>query len=174
MRARPLLCFVLGGPGAGKTLQSRLVREALLREDVAVHHTSAGELLRAFVAARPGGDRARADGGAAGAPADWSAAEESDWRRRCGALLAEGAVVPSEVTVRLLARAMARAQSDAARGIIIDGFPRNESNRTAFVELVRAARTRATATPPARRASSLARRHHRCGVHRLHLGFLRW
>ena len=156
MSARPLLFFVLGGPGAGKTLQSRLARDALH----AVHHRSAGELLRAFVAGR--GDN---DGGVhvdAAGPRDWSAAEEGHWKERCKKLLAEGTVVPSDVTVRLLARAMARAESDAARGIIIDGFPRNESNRKAFVEHVRVHAHAHARTSSRRDGYTIRERHEPC------------
>ncbi|CAK7348638.1 unnamed protein product [Dovyalis caffra] len=45
----------------------------------------------------------------------------------------EGKIVPSEITVKLLQLAM--QQSDNKR-FIIDGFPRNEENRTAFENII--------------------------------------
>ena len=41
----------------------------------------------------------------------------------------EGKIVPSEVTVKLLQQAM---QGSTNKKFLIDGFPRNEENRSAF------------------------------------------
>lgn len=48
-------------------------------------------------------------------------------------MIQEGKIVPSEVTVRLLQRAMQESENDK---FLIDGFPRNEENRAAFEEVV--------------------------------------
>lgn len=45
----------------------------------------------------------------------------------------EGKIVPSEVTIKLLQRAMQEINNDK---FLIDGFPRNEENRAAFESVV--------------------------------------
>lgn len=47
-------------------------------------------------------------------------------------MIKEGKIVPSEVTIKLLQKAMLESGNDK---FLIDGFPRNEENRAAF-ELV--------------------------------------
>ena len=44
-------------------------------------------------------------------------------------MIKEGKIVPSEVTIKLLQRAMEESGKDK---FLIDGFPRNEENRAAF------------------------------------------
>lgn len=48
-------------------------------------------------------------------------------------MIKEGQIVPSEVTVKLLQRAMEESGNDK---FLIDGFPRNEENRSAFESVV--------------------------------------
>lgn len=48
-------------------------------------------------------------------------------------MIKEGKIVPSEVTIKLLQRAMQENGNDK---FLIDGFPRNEENRAAFEEVV--------------------------------------
>lgn len=48
-------------------------------------------------------------------------------------MIQQGKIVPSEVTVRLLLKAMEESSSDK---FLIDGFPRNEENRMVFENLV--------------------------------------
>lgn len=48
-------------------------------------------------------------------------------------MIKEGKLVPSEVTVKLLQRAMNESGNDK---FLIDGFPRNEENRVAFESVV--------------------------------------
>lgn len=48
-------------------------------------------------------------------------------------MIQQGKIVPSEVTVRLLVKAMEESSSDK---FLIDGFPRNEENRMVFEKLV--------------------------------------
>lgn len=48
-------------------------------------------------------------------------------------MIKEGKIVPSEVTIKLLERAMLDNDNDK---FLIDGFPRNEENRAAFEAVV--------------------------------------
>lgn len=48
-------------------------------------------------------------------------------------MITEGKIVPSEVTIKLLQRAMLESENDK---FLIDGFPRNEENRAAFERVV--------------------------------------
>lgn len=48
-------------------------------------------------------------------------------------MIKDGQIVPSEVTVKLLLRAMGESGNDK---FLIDGFPRNEENRAAFESVV--------------------------------------
>nr|XP_023918999.1 UMP-CMP kinase 3-like isoform X2 [Quercus suber]XP_023919005.1 UMP-CMP kinase 3-like isoform X2 [Quercus suber] len=49
-------------------------------------------------------------------------------------MIKEGKIVPSEVTIKLLQRAMQENGNDK---FLIDGFPRNEENRAAFEEVTK-------------------------------------
>mmetsp|Transcript_12429 Transcript_12429/g.23359 ORF Transcript_12429/g.23359 Transcript_12429/m.23359 type:complete len:256 (-) Transcript_12429:113-880(-) len=98
--------FVLGGPGSGKGTQCEL-----LRDRMGFAHLSAGDLLRA--------------------------------ERNSGSKLAElinskiaaGQIVPAEITVDLLERAMAKERGESGRTkFLIDGFPRSEGNVTVWDE----------------------------------------
>ncbi|CAI9102119.1 OLC1v1000338C10 [Oldenlandia corymbosa var. corymbosa] len=95
--------FVLGGPGSGKGTQC-----ANIVKHFGYTHLSAGDLLRAE---------------------QKSGSENGTMIQN---MIKEGKIVPSEVTVKLLQRAMAESGNDK---FLIDGFPRNEENRAAF-ELV--------------------------------------
>lgn len=48
-------------------------------------------------------------------------------------MIKEGKIVPSEVTIKLLQRAIQENGNDK---FLIDGFPRNEENRAAFENVV--------------------------------------
>lgn len=48
-------------------------------------------------------------------------------------MIKEGKIVPSEVTIKLLQKAMHESGNDK---FLIDGFPRNEENRAAFETVV--------------------------------------
>jgi UMP-CMP kinase len=99
------IIFVLGGPGAGKGTQC-----AKIAEEYKYVHLSAGDLLRA--------ERKKA-----GSP-------NADLINN---YIAEGKIVPVEITVKLLLTAM-----DAQRGstFLIDGFPRNEDNKDGWYRVV--------------------------------------
>ena len=92
--------FVLGGPGSGKGTQC-----ANIVEHFGYTHLSAGDLLRAEIK---------------------SGSENGTMIQN---MIKEGKIVPSEVTIKLLQRAMQENGNDK---FLIDGFPRNEENRAAF------------------------------------------
>ena len=92
--------FVLGGPGSGKGTQcERLI------EKYGVKHLSAGDLLRAEVASG------------------------SEVGEQCQTLMKEGKLVPTEVTLGLIRKAMSLADQ---KTFIIDGFPRAVDQGEAF------------------------------------------
>jgi len=97
---KPNVVFVLGGPGAGKGTQcANLVR------DFGVVHLSAGDLLRA-----------ERNSGSSDA-------------ELINNYIKEGKIVPVEITVGLLKRAMMKEMAENAKfTFIIDGFPRNYDN----------------------------------------------
>jgi adenylate kinase len=99
------IVFVLGGPGAGKGTQC-----AKLVEAYGFTHLSAGDLLREEVAS----------GSAVG--------------EECAAIMREGKLVPMEVTIGLLRKAMVKA---GARDFLIDGFPRALDQAERFEALVK-------------------------------------
>ena len=89
-----------GGPGSGKGTQcANIVR------DYGFVHLSAGDLLREEVA---------------------SGSEEG---KEIDAMMKEGKIVPQEVTIRLLKKAMAKASS---KKFLIDGFPRKLDQAETF------------------------------------------
>ncbi|GMP62247.1 hypothetical protein CsSME_00024420 [Camellia sinensis var. sinensis] len=97
--------FVLGGPGSGKGTQCTNIVEHF-----GYTHLSAGDLLRAEKE---------------------SGSENGTMIQN---MIKEGKIVPSEVTIKLLQRAMQANNNDK---FLIDGFPRNEENRAAFESVTR-------------------------------------
>ncbi|XP_010917203.2 UMP-CMP kinase 3 [Elaeis guineensis] len=97
--------FVLGGPGSGKGTQC-----ANIVEHFGFTHLSAGDLLRAEIK---------------------SGSENGTMIQN---MIKEGKIVPSEVTIKLLQRAMLESENNK---FLIDGFPRNEENRAAFEEVTK-------------------------------------
>eukprot|EP01027_Heterolobosea_sp_BB2_P027024 GEZU01042201.1.p1 GENE.GEZU01042201.1~~GEZU01042201.1.p1 ORF type:complete len:242 (+),score=90.28 GEZU01042201.1:100-825(+) len=91
--SKPRVVFVLGGPGSGKGTQC-----ANLVKEFGFVHLSAGDLLRA----------------------------EKDSGTPEGNMIADmiknGQIVPGEVTIRLLKKAMSKYPADTT--FLIDGFPR--------------------------------------------------
>jgi UMP-CMP kinase len=97
--------YILGGPGSGKGTQSaRLVRE------YSFVHLSAGDLLRAEQ------DR-----------------EGSEYGQLIKDYITDGTIVPMEITVKLLEKAMQAKLSDGKGRFLIDGFPR-KMDQAAFFE----------------------------------------
>ncbi|KAK3131416.1 hypothetical protein QOZ80_6AG0506200 [Eleusine coracana subsp. coracana] len=98
------IVFVLGGPGSGKGTQcSKIVSQ------FGFTHLSAGELLR---------EEAKSD------------TEQGIMIKN---LMHEGKLVPSEIIVKLLLKAMLQSGSDR---FVVDGFPRNEENRQAYEKII--------------------------------------
>jgi len=102
----PSVLFVLGGPGAGKGTQCAKIVESYPNWG----HVSAGDCLRA---------------------------EKSDPTSKDGELInnliKEGKIVPAEITVRLLMKAMAKGAAEEGKtSFLIDGFPRNQDNVNAW------------------------------------------
>ncbi|KAG0625664.1 hypothetical protein M758_2G071900 [Ceratodon purpureus] len=92
--------FVLGGPGSGKGTQCTKIVEAF-----GFVHLSAGDLLRA------------------------EAKSGSENGIMIDNMMKEGKIVPAEVTVKLLEKAMKKSNNDK---FLIDGFPRSLDNRELF------------------------------------------
>ncbi|KAF5469908.1 hypothetical protein F2P56_010466 [Juglans regia] len=102
---KPTVVFVLGGPGSGKGTQC-----ANIVQHFGYTHLSAGDLLRAEIS---------------------SGSENGTMIQN---MMKEGKIVPSEVTIKLLQRAMTESGNDR---FLIDGFPRNEENRAAFEDITK-------------------------------------
>ncbi|XP_010524822.1 PREDICTED: UMP-CMP kinase 3-like isoform X2 [Tarenaya hassleriana] len=100
LEKKPTVVFVLGGPGSGKGTQC-----ANIVEHFGYTHLSAGDLLRAEIK---------------------SGSENGTMIQN---MIKEGKIVPSEVTIKLLQKAIQESGNDK---FLIDGFPRNEENRAAF------------------------------------------
>ncbi|GAA0144471.1 nucleotide kinase [Lithospermum erythrorhizon] len=96
--------FVLGGPGSGKGTQC-----ANIVQHFRYTHLSAGDLLREEIKSGSGNGT------------------------MIQTMIKDGKIVPSEVTVMLLLRAMRESGNDK---FLIDGFPRNEENRVAFEAVI--------------------------------------
>ncbi|XP_064194395.1 UMP-CMP kinase [Anguilla rostrata] len=99
---KPQVVFVLGGPGAGKGTQC-----AKIVESYSYTHLSAGDLLRA--------ERSR---------------EGSEVGQLIDSYIKEGKIVPVEITISLLRKAMEETMNlDKEKfRFLIDGFPRNQDN----------------------------------------------
>nr|XP_010919050.1 probable UMP-CMP kinase 2 isoform X1 [Elaeis guineensis] len=100
----PFITFVLGGPGSGKGTQCIKIAETF-----GFAHLSAGDLLRK----------------------EMSSDNENGAMIRD--IIKEGKIVPSEITVNLIRRAI---ESSKNHKILIDGFPRSDENRIAFERIV--------------------------------------
>uniref|UniRef100_A0A803L0B5 UMP-CMP kinase n=1 Tax=Chenopodium quinoa TaxID=63459 RepID=A0A803L0B5_CHEQI len=97
--------FVLGGPGSGKGTQCTNIVQ-----NFGYTHLSAGDLLRAEIK---------------------SGSENGTMIQN---MIKEGKIVPAEVTIKLLQKAI---QESGNEKFLIDGFPRNEENRASFESIVR-------------------------------------
>uniref|UniRef100_A0A7S4MXG1 UMP-CMP kinase n=1 Tax=Prymnesium polylepis TaxID=72548 RepID=A0A7S4MXG1_9EUKA len=105
---RPMVTFVLGGPGAGKGTQC-----AKIVETFGFIHLSAGDLLRAE----------RKSGSAQGAMID--------------EYIKEGKIVPVEVTIKLLLQAIEKEGAETGKKhFLVDGFPRNTNNLAGWQKTV--------------------------------------
>ncbi|KAL0304146.1 UNVERIFIED_CONTAM: Pentatricopeptide repeat-containing protein, chloroplastic [Sesamum radiatum] len=103
-RRTPFVTFVLGGPGSGKGTQcTRIV------ETFGFTHLSAGDLLRKEISSN------------------------SENGSMILNTIREGKIVPSEVTVKLIQKAIEASENDR---FLIDGFPRSEENRIAYERVI--------------------------------------
>lgn len=107
---RPLVAFVLGGPGSGKGTQCKLICE-----EFGFKHLSAGDLLRAERSS-PG----------------------SRYGELIEKHIQEGSIVPVEITCGLLEKAMLEhcSKLESKGKFLIDGFPRNEDNLQGWTKLL--------------------------------------
>lgn len=98
------IAFVLGGPGSGKGTQCTKIVETY-----GFTHLSAGDLLRNEI--------------------------ESNSKNSSAILeiIKEGKIVPSEVTVKLIQKAISSGENDK---FLIDGFPRTQENRMAYEQII--------------------------------------
>lgn len=98
----PQVVFVLGGPGAGKGTQC-----ARIVENYSYTHLSAGDLLRE--------ERSRTG---------------SEFGHLIDSYIKEGKIVPVEITINLLKKAMEQTMKvdEKKFRFLIDGFPRNQDN----------------------------------------------
>ncbi|KAJ3017478.1 UNVERIFIED_CONTAM: hypothetical protein HDU68_011676 [Siphonaria sp. JEL0065] len=99
------IAFVLGGPGSGKGAQS-----VKLAAEFGLTHLSAGDLLREEVASG------------------------SQVGQLCSTIMKEGKIVPMEIIIDILGKAILNAKS--TRGILIDGFPRAVAQAIEFERVV--------------------------------------
>ena len=104
---KPIVVFVLGGPGSGKGTQCFKISEKF-----GFKHLSAGDLLRE--------ERNR---------------KGSEYGQLIENYITEGKIVPVEITVNLLKRAMEISGWDNGR-FLIDGFPRNLDNMNGWRKLL--------------------------------------
>ncbi|XP_010052740.1 UMP-CMP kinase 3 isoform X1 [Eucalyptus grandis] len=102
---KPTVVFVLGGPGSGKGTQCDKIVQHF-----GFTHISTGDLLR---------DEIR------------SGSENGTMIQR---MMKEGKMVPPELTIKLLQKAMQECGNDK---LLIDGFPRNEENRAAYEAVIK-------------------------------------
>uniref|UniRef100_A0A1D1XFM2 adenylate kinase n=1 Tax=Anthurium amnicola TaxID=1678845 RepID=A0A1D1XFM2_9ARAE len=100
---KPFITFVLGGPGSGKGTQCVKISEMF-----GFVHLSAGDLLRKEISSN------------------------SDNGVMIRDIIKEGKIVPSEITVNLIRRAIESSEKDK---VLIDGFPRCDENRIAFEKI---------------------------------------
>ncbi|XP_065002417.1 probable UMP-CMP kinase 2 isoform X2 [Musa acuminata AAA Group] len=107
-RCNPFITFVLGGPGSGKGTQCVKIAETFR-----FAHLSAGDLLREEMSSN------------------------SENGTMIHDIIKDGKIVPSEITVNLLRKAI---HSSGNHKFLIDGFPRNEENRIAFERIMRRSR----------------------------------
>ncbi|XP_026854176.2 UMP-CMP kinase isoform X1 [Electrophorus electricus] len=99
---KPQVIFVLGGPGAGKGTQCTKIVE-----HYGYTHLSAGDLLR-YERKRP----------------------DSEFGQLIDSYIKEGRIVPVEITINLLRKAMEKTMTENENKFrfLIDGFPRNLDN----------------------------------------------
>ncbi|XP_015576412.2 UMP-CMP kinase 3 isoform X1 [Ricinus communis] len=106
VKRNPRVVFVLGGPGGGKSTQC-----ANLAKQIGYTHLSSGDLLRKAM-------KLDAENG-----------YPLVSRPMIESIIKEGKSVPSDVTMRILQKAIDESGNDK---FLLDGFPRDEEIRSAF------------------------------------------
>lgn len=96
---KPNIVFVMGGPGSGKGTQCA----KLIEKHKEIHHISTGDLLREEL--KSGSSEAK----------------------QLDALMKEGKMVPSEMVVDLILKAL-KFKNKGNDTFLLDGFPRNQEN----------------------------------------------
>jgi UMP-CMP kinase len=107
MESKTTVVFILGGPGSGKGTQSERIQK-----DFKFTHLSAGDLLR---------EERKTHG--------------SQYGEIIEKNIVEGKIVPSEITVMLLEKAMKKSGFEGGR-FLIDGFPRNIENLSTWEKIM--------------------------------------
>ena len=97
--------LVLGPQGAGKGTQAKRISK-----EYGIPHVSTGDMFRAAIAAR------------------------TELGRKVEPLLANGVLVPDEVTTALIRERL--SEDDARDGFVLDGFPRNLAQADALDEML--------------------------------------
>jgi adenylate kinase len=101
----PVYLVMLGAPGAGKGTQARLIAQKF---DLA--HISSGDLFRENIK------------------------NKTELGQLAQSFISEGALVPDEVTIRMVEDRLAR--EDCTNGAILDGFPRTPPQAEALEKLL--------------------------------------
>jgi len=104
---RPKVTFVLGGPGAGKGTQCQKIVS-----EFPVVHLSAGDLLRE------------------------EQKTASEHAKLISHYITEGKIVPVEITVSLIRKAMLRHLQEGRSVFLIDGFPRSFDNLEGWYRVI--------------------------------------
>jgi adenylate kinase len=97
--------LVLGPQGAGKGTQAKRISD-----EFGIPHVSTGDMFRAAIAAR------------------------TRLGRTVEPLIANGILVPDEVTIELIRERL--AEDDAREGFVLDGYPRNLTQAEALDEML--------------------------------------
>ena len=103
---KPLIIFVLGGPGCGKGTQCAKIKERFIFE-----HLSTGDLLREELKSG------------------------SEYAIMMENLMKEGKLVPSEILLQIIKKTITNV-SYINRKVLLDGFPRNLENLTKWDEII--------------------------------------
>jgi len=109
VRLHPTVVFVLGGPGSGKSTNCSM----LMEEFSCIQHLSPGDLLR----------KERRSGSANG--------------ELINNYIAEGKIVPVEITLALLKNEIQRHSKGGKWLFLIDGFPKNMDNWNGWMKWMR-------------------------------------
>lgn len=108
LESRCRVVFVLGGPGSGKGTQC-----AKIKEEFGYVHLSAGDLLRAE-----------------------QEQPNSPYGQLIKDYIKDGKIVPVEITINLIKRAIEENMHNGRFHFLVDGFPRNADNKAGWDRIV--------------------------------------